>query len=125
MKELLLSFRDVMARAEMYAHHHIQLEPLSVRQRMSDVLSRLESSEFHEFSRLFDPAEGRTGAVVTFLAVLELIREKLIDLVQNGPFAPIHVKARGEQEAQDIAALETEMAIEDATHSGSGSDGQD
>jgi segregation and condensation protein A len=74
---------------------------------------------------LFDPAEGRTGAVVTFLAVLELIREKLIDLVQNGPFAPIHVKARGEQEAQDIAALETEMAIEDATHSGSGSDGQD
>ncbi|UCC14511.1 MAG: segregation/condensation protein A [Gammaproteobacteria bacterium] len=125
MKELLLSFRDVMTRAEMYAHHHIQLEPLSVRQRMSDVLSRLESSEFQEFSRLFDPTEGRIGVVVTFLAVLELIREKLIDLVQNEPFAPIHVKVRDRQETHDGEAVETEAAIEDATPSGSGADGQE
>ena len=74
---------------------------------------------------MFDPAEGRIGAVVTFLAVLELIREKLIDLVQNEPFAPIHVKASGGQEVQGDSALDTEMAIEDATPTGSGSDGQD
>jgi segregation and condensation protein A len=93
LKELLLSFRDVLARAEQYAHHHIQLEALSVRQRMSDVLSRLGSTEFTLFSSLFDPKEGRIGVVVTFLALLELIREKLVELVQSEAFAPIHVKA--------------------------------
>ena len=93
LKELLLSFRDVLSRAEMYAHHHIQLEPLSVRQRMSDVLSALGPSEFTRFTELFDPKEGRIGVVVTFLALLELIREKLVELVQSEPFAPIHVKA--------------------------------
>jgi len=93
LKELLLSFRDVLARADQYAHHHIQLEALSVRQRMSDVLSRLNSTEFTVFSALFDPKEGRIGVVVTFLALLELIREKLVELVQSEAFAPIHVKA--------------------------------
>jgi len=93
LKELLLSFRDVLSRAEMYARHHIQLEPLSVRQRMSDVLSSLSHDGFSEFGRLFDTSEGRTGAIVTFLAILELIREKLVDVVQSDPFGPIHVKA--------------------------------
>lgn len=93
LKELLLSFRDVLSRAENYAHHHIQLEPLSVRQRMSDVLSSLAHHGFSEFGRLFNMSEGRTGAIVTFLAILELIREKLVDVVQSDPFGPIHVKA--------------------------------
>jgi len=93
LKALLLSFRDVLSRSEMYAHHHIQLEPLSVRQRMSDVLSGLGSSDFTRFTDLFDPTEGRIGVVVTFLALLELIRERLVELVQSEPFAPIHVKA--------------------------------
>jgi segregation and condensation protein A len=101
LRELLVSFQAVMARAEMYAHHHIQMEPLSVRQRMSDVLSRLERGDFVEFSRLFDPSEGRLGVVVTFLAMLELIREKLIDLVQSEPFAPMHVKARASGASND------------------------
>lgn len=101
LRELLLSFQAVMSRAEMYAHHHIQMEPLSVRQRMSDVLSKLEQGEFLEFSRMFDPSEGRLGVVVTFLAVLELIREKLIDLVQSEPFAPIHVKTRAASASND------------------------
>jgi len=101
LRELLVGFQAVMARAEMYAHHHIQMEPLSVRQRMSDVLSRLERGDFVEFSRLFDPSEGRLGVVVTFLAMLELIREKLIDLVQSEPFAPMHVKARASGASND------------------------
>lgn len=118
LKELLVSFRDVLARAEMYAHHHVQLEPLSVRQRMSDVLSILGSEDFSEFTALFDPGEGRTGVVVTFLAVLELIRERLVDLVQSEPFAPIYVKARaGGTAAADDETEAGEDAGDDASES--------
>jgi len=113
LRELLLSFREVMSRAEMYAHHHIQMEPLSVRQRMSDVLSKLEGREFREFSKLFDPTEGRLGVVVTFLAVLELIREKLIDLVQNEPYAPIHVKARAAAASNDDSMDAADISVDD------------
>ncbi len=115
LRELLVSFQQVMARAEMYAHHHIQMEPLSVRQRMSDVITRLEGGEFVEFSRLFDPSEGRLGVVVTFLAVLELIREKVIDLVQSAPFAPIHVKARAAAASNDDVVEDTEEFVGEST----------
>jgi segregation and condensation protein A len=64
-----------------------------VRQRMSDVLSNLRQKEFADFTSLFDPAEGKLGVVVTFLAVLELLRESLVELVQSEPFAPIHIKS--------------------------------
>ena len=94
LRELLLSFQEVLSRADMFAHHHIQREPLSVRQRMSEVLARIQDGGFVEFTRLFSPEEGRMGVVVTFLALLELIRESLLDLVQSEPFAPIHVTAR-------------------------------
>jgi len=93
MQELLLAFKDVLSRAEMFAHHHIQREPLSVRQRMSEVLSILASENFSEFADLFNPQEGRMGVAVTFIALLELLRERLIELVQAEPFSPIHVRA--------------------------------
>ena len=92
LKEMLLAFHDVMRRAEMFAHHHIQREALSVRQRMSDVLTRLNQGGFQEFHRLFDPVEGRMGVTVTFLAVLELLKEAVIEIVQAEAFAPIHVR---------------------------------
>jgi len=91
LKELLLSFRDVALRAEMFAHHHIQREPLSVRARMSDVLASIPQGEFVDFPRLFQAQEGRMGVAVTFIAILELKREGLIEIVQNEPFAPIHI----------------------------------
>ena len=94
LRELLLSFQEVLTRADMFAHHHVQREPLSVRQRMSEVLERIQHGNFVEFSSLFNAEEGRMGVVVTFLAILELIRETLLDFVQAEPFAPIHVKAR-------------------------------
>jgi segregation and condensation protein A len=110
LKELLVSFREVLARAEMFAHHHVQLEPLSVRQRMSDVLgvlAKLEQGRYTEFTALFDPAEGRLGIVVTFLALLELIRESLVEVVQSEPYAPIHLKARaGAARDVDIPAAD-------------------
>lgn len=94
LRELLLSFQEVLSRADMFAHHHIQREPLSVRQRMSEVLARIQDGGFVEFAKLFSAEEGRMGVVVTFLALLELIREALLDLVQSEPFAPIHVTVR-------------------------------
>ena len=93
LKELLLAFKDAMTRSDMFAHHHIQREPLSVRERMTEVLTRLQSERFVEFSRLFDPAEGRIGVAVTFLAILELLKESLISVVQGEEFGPIHIAA--------------------------------
>jgi segregation and condensation protein A len=92
LKELLIAFKDVLSRAEMLAHHHIQSEQLSVRQRMSEVLERIKSSEFTEFMDLFDPTEGRMGVTVTFLSLLELLKESLIELAQGEPYSPIHVR---------------------------------
>jgi segregation and condensation protein A len=92
MQEMLVALKDVMSRVEMFAHHHVQRERLSVRQRMSDVLGALRSQAFVEFTQLFRPEEGRMGVSVTFSAILELLREGLIEIVQAEPFAPIHVR---------------------------------
>ena len=93
LQEMLVSLKDVLARAEMFAHHHVQRERLSVRERMSDVLGTLRSQAFVEFAQLFRVEEGRMGVTVTFVAILELLREGLIEIVQAEPFAPIHVRA--------------------------------
>lgn len=92
LQEMLVAFKDVLARSEMFAHHHVQREPLSVRQRMSEILSQLRESSFVEFVHLFRPEEGRMGVTVTFIAILELMREALIEIVQTEPYAPIHVR---------------------------------
>ena len=93
MKELLLAFHDVLKRAEMFSNLHMQREPLSVRQRMSEILSRVKASSFTGFADLFDPEEGRMGVVVTFLAMMELTRERVIDIIQNEPMGQIYLKA--------------------------------
>ena len=93
LKELLLAFHDVLKRAEMFSNLHVTREPLSVRQRMSEVLSRVKAGTFTGFADLFDPEEGRLGVAVTFLALLELLRESLIEVVQASEFAPLHVRA--------------------------------
>jgi segregation and condensation protein A len=93
LQEMLLAFRDVVVRNEMFAHHHVQRERLSVRERMTDIVARLGNTGFLEFMQLFRPEEGRMGVAVTFIAILELVREGLIDIVQQEPFAPLHVRA--------------------------------
>ncbi|HWM28376.1 MAG TPA: segregation/condensation protein A [Woeseiaceae bacterium] len=93
LKELLLAFHDVLKRAEMFSNLHLQREPLSVRQRMSEILSRVKANAFSSFAELFDPEEGRMGVAVTFIAILELLRESTIEVAQAGPFAPLHVRA--------------------------------
>jgi len=93
MKELLLAFHDVLQRAEMFSNLQLQREPLSVRQRMSEILTRIKANDFTGFADLFDPEEGRMGVAVTFIAVLELLRESIIEVVQSEQFAPLHIRA--------------------------------
>ena len=90
--ELLSALKDVMSRAELFTRHHISGEPLSVRERMSRIMSALSENPYLEFQQVFDPEEGRPGVVVSFLALMELTREQLIDLVQNEPFGQIYIK---------------------------------
>ena len=99
LRDILFAFKDAMARSEMYSHHHIQREALSVRERMSTVLSALSAEGFTDYTSLFTIEEGRRGVVVTLLAILELVKEQLIDLVQSEAFAPIHLKAAGSDTA--------------------------
>jgi segregation and condensation protein A len=93
MKELLLAFHDVLQRAEMFSNLQLQREPLSVRQRMSEILSRIKANDFTGFADLFDAEEGRMGVAVTFIALLELLRESVIEVVQSEQFAPLHIRA--------------------------------
>ncbi|MFK7956787.1 MAG: ScpA family protein [Lysobacterales bacterium] len=93
LKELLLALKETMERAELFAHHAISREPLSVRERMTRIVDRLSADEFTPFADLFDLEEGRGGVVVTFLAILELIKHTLVDIVQNEAMGPIYVKA--------------------------------
>jgi len=115
MKELLLAFHDVLKRAEMFSNLRMQREPLSVRQRMSEILTRIKSSGFTGFSDLFDAEEGRMGVAVTFIAILELLRESIIEVVQSEQYAPLHVRAASsvrlvdnEEQASDEGAVSAE-----------------
>ena len=92
--ELLLALKDVLSRAELFEHHAVRREALSVRQRMGELLSRLEAVAFQRFDSLFDTSEGRIGIVVTFLAMLELAKEMLVEIVQEAPHAPIYLRAK-------------------------------
>lgn len=96
LNELMLAMSEVMRRADLFESHQVSREVLSTRERMNDVLERLKGGQFVPFIALFTVEEGRLGVVVTFMAILELVKESLIELVQNEPFAAIHVRARGE-----------------------------
>jgi len=94
MRDLVTAFAEVLRRAEMFESHQVELEKLSTRERMSKVLDTLQDQQFVPFISLFTVEEGRLGVVVTFLAVMELIKESLVEIVQSESFGPIHVKAR-------------------------------
>jgi segregation and condensation protein A len=110
MRELLVALGEVLRRADMYEHHQVQREALSTRERMSDVLDMIRGQQFVPFVSLFKVEEGRLGVVVTFLAIMELIKESLIEIVQTEGFGPIHIKARiedaGEGEVVPIDGIE-------------------
>lgn len=95
--EILYAFRDILKRVDLQTAHNIEREVLTVRERMSRVLRQLQSDKFVNFVDFFDYSEGRLGLVVTFLAILELTREWVLELVQSEPFAPIYVRLRNNE----------------------------
>ncbi|MEY4641570.1 MAG: hypothetical protein RLZZ227_1564 [Pseudomonadota bacterium] len=94
LQEILVAFAEVLRRADLNESHHIQRQSLSTRERMSQILLRISGEHFTPMISLLMKDEGKLGVVVTFLAIMELIKESLVDLAQSEPFAPIHIKAR-------------------------------
>jgi len=90
--DLQEAWRDIMKRARLVQHHHITREELSVREHMSLVLKKLQGRRFVEFEQLFDPGKGAPVLVVTFIALLELAKETLVEITQAEAFAPIYVR---------------------------------
>jgi len=113
LKEMLLALHDVLKRAELFTGHAIKRDALSVRQRMTDVLTRLGDGSFHRFESLFDAREGKLGVVVTFLSILELAKEQLLDIVQEGPLAPIYVKSLATGEDGDTVVPDLSSEFDD------------
>jgi segregation and condensation protein A len=116
LREMLLALKDVLHRAELFGRHAVQRELLSVRERMTDVLTRLGDARFHAFTEMFTPEEGKLGVVVTFIAILELVKERLIEIVQDAPLAPIYLKSLAlvEEAANDSDAGESDDGDNDA-----------
>lgn len=112
LREVLLAMSDVLKRAEMFEHHHIAREVLSTRERMSQVLNQLKFGQLVSFNALFNIEEGKMGVVVTFLAVMELVKESLVELAQADVFGEIHVRAK-----QNVMEDELSMASEDTVES--------
>ena len=92
LKELLIAFHDVLKRVEMNSELHFEKETLSVKQRMLEIINRIQVKKFIDFVDLFSISEGRLGIAVTFLAVLELLKDATIEVVQNEEFAPMHIR---------------------------------
>jgi segregation and condensation protein A len=93
LQDLLLAFKSVLERAATRENHQIKLENLSVRDKMTRILTRLKGQKFINFHELFILEEGRLGIVVTFIAILELLRQMVIEVVQADQFAPLHLQA--------------------------------
>ena len=92
LEDLSFALSEVMRRVEQSKAHSINFEELSTRERMTQILDRMRSESFIEFTTLFIKEEGRMGVVVTFLAILELLKDSLIEIVQSEEFGPIHIK---------------------------------
>lgn len=90
--ELQAAWRDILKRAKLVQHHRITREALSVREYMSQILRKLQGKRFVEFEAIFDPSKGSTVLVVTFIALLELGKETLIEITQAEAYAPIYVR---------------------------------
>ena len=104
MTELMIAMADVLRRSERFEQHEVTPELLSTRERMSAILDQLEPGIFLGFKELLLSGEGRGGVVVTFLAMLELVKESLLELVQQDPFGPIHIRLAqsGVSDSEDI-----------------------
>ncbi|MDA0280349.1 MAG: ScpA family protein [Proteobacteria bacterium] len=94
LKEVLIALSNVLKRENNFGHHHVQMETLSTREKMSEILVRISNQKFVPMVSLLIREEGRLGVVVTFLAIMELIKDSMIEIVQSESFGPIHIKSR-------------------------------
>jgi len=94
LKEVLIALSNVLKRENNFGHHHVQMETLSTREKMSEILVRISNQKFVPMVSLLIREEGRLGVVVTFLAIMELIKDSMIEIVQSESFGPIHLKSR-------------------------------
>ncbi|MCF6318754.1 MAG: segregation/condensation protein A [Proteobacteria bacterium] len=104
MRDIIMAFKDVLARVDLKISHEIERETLSVRDKMTHLLDTLRDKKFFTFESLFNPAEGRQGVVVTFLAVLELLKSQVLDIVQNENYGQIYIKSLAAENAVENAA---------------------
>lgn len=118
LREMLLALHDVLKRADLFSQHAIKRDALSVRQRMGELLTRMSDGLFHRFESLFAAEEGRLGVVVTFLGLLTLAKEQLVEIVQEAPLAPIYVKSLAM--LTDPADIELSSEFDDAANDDSG-----
>lgn len=114
LREMLLALRDVLRRAELFTQHAIRRDAFTVRQRMGELLERLADGGFHRFESLFEAREGRLGVVVTFLGILTLAKEQLLEIVQDAPLAPIYVKSLATTRDAEQIELSSEFDADDA-----------
>jgi segregation and condensation protein A len=110
LKELLFCLKDVLQRADLFTQHQISKEPLSVRMRMSELLAELAHGEFRQFIYLFDPEKGRRAIVVCFLAILELSKEGLLEIVQEAPLEPIYVRIKPDESPVSESSIAADSA---------------
>lgn len=96
LRELALAFQEIMRRASLVTSHQVRREQLSIRERMSQILTKIKSYEYSDFGSLFSVEEGRMGVVVTFIAILELLKQAMIEMFQAEPFGVIQIKALSE-----------------------------
>lgn len=111
LKELLLAFNDVLKRADVNESHTISREQLSTQARMGEVLEQLQNTDFVPFIELFSVEEGRLGVVVSFMAILELVKNALIELVQHDIFSPIHVRAKVQDAVFELEGDDSQEAV--------------
>jgi segregation and condensation protein A len=101
LRELIEAFRDAMQRAELFVHHHVAREPLSVRERMTRIIARVSAAPA-QFTDICDPAEGRMGVVVCLLAVLELVKGHMVELAQEAAFAPLLIQVARARDVEPV-----------------------
>ena len=112
MRELLLAFQGVLKRVDMQKHHKIEREEISIREKMTHVLAKLDGDKFVEFQTLFSFKEGRLGVVVTLMAILELLKLQVIDMVQADAFAPIYLKPVGADSSDIVEFAEDDVELD-------------
>ena len=92
LEQLVRAYQNIVDRADANKHMLVSRDTLSMRERMTSILQRLQDKDYLSFEELFTQAEGRLGVVVTFIAILELFRDDMLIVVQTEPLAPIHIK---------------------------------